>query len=80
MKKLLCLLAITGLLSLGLTSLALADSPGAAKTYKKGINYPALLYPKGQRGEKDYRKLIRPYKPYNFSVVPLASHNYVPSW
>jgi len=79
MKKLLCLLALVGVLTLGLSALALADAPGTAKVSKRGINYPAYLYPKGQRGAKDYQKLIRPYKPYDFRVVPLAARHYVPA-
>ena len=80
MKKLLCLLAFMGILSLSLPALTLAASPGA-KIRGKGINYPAYLYPKGQRGEKDYRKLVRPYKAYKLvDCEPLGSHKYVPEW
>ena len=81
MKKLLCLLAVTAMMTLGLSGLALADAP-AADTHKrvgKGINYPAYLYAKGQRGEVVYKKLVHPAKGYDFSLVPLAASHYVPT-
>lgn len=84
MKKLLCLLAITAMMTLGLSSLALADAPGAdapkmVKKHSRGINYPAYLYAKGARGEKTYRMHIHPAKGYDFRLKPLAASHYVPT-
>ncbi len=84
MKKLICLLAVAAMMTLGLSALALADAP-AADTYKavkkhsRGINYPAYLYAKGARGEKSYRAYVHPAKGYDFSLAPLASRHYVPT-
>lgn len=82
MKKLLCMLSLAGLMTLGLSGLALADAPAPdyGKKYTKGINYPAYLYAKGQKGEYIYKKYIKPAKGYNFDLVPLASHNHVSEW
>lgn len=85
MKKLLCLLAVTAMMTLGLSGLALADAPAAdapmavKKVSNRGINYPAYLYAKGQRGEKTYKALVHPAKGYDFKLVPLASRHYVPA-
>ena len=81
-SKLACVLALAAFVTLGLSGLALADAP-APDTYKaakvkRGINYPAYLYAKGQRWESGYKKYVQPAKGYDFSVLPLASHNYVP--
>ena len=82
--KLAATLAFAGVLTLGLSGLALADAP-AADTYVKksgkGINYPAYLYAKGQRGEATYKNYVKPAKGYKFyEMVPLASHNHVSEW
>jgi len=82
MKKFVCMLAVVGFMAMGLSGLALADAP-AADTYKrtgKGINYPAYLYAKGQRGEVVYKKLVRPAKGYDFTLVPQAAKYHVSEW
>lgn len=82
MKKLLCMLTMAGLMTLGLSGLALADAP-AADTYKsakKGINYPAYLYAKSWKGQRDYAKYVKPAKGYNFELVPQAAKYHVSEW
>lgn len=84
--KLICMLAVMGVMTMGLSGLALADAPAAdfyktASKAKKGINYPAYLYARGQRGEAIYKKFIKPAKGYNFTErADMASHSYVPEW
>lgn len=83
--KIFGMLALMGALTLGLSGLAFADAPAdgsrVAKVKKgKGINYPAYLYAKGQRGERIYKQYIRPAKGYNFDLEPLASYNHVSEW
>lgn len=83
--KVFCMLALMGALTLGLSGLAFADAPGdsgrVAKVKKsRGINYPAYLYAKGQRGERIYKQYVRPAKGYNFEMEPLASYNHVSEW
>ena len=81
--KLAATLAFAGVVTLGLSGLALADAP-AADTYKaakKGINYPAYLYARGQRAEGTYKQYVKPAKGYSFKeFTPLASHNHVSEW
>jgi len=83
--KIFCMLALMGALTLGLSGLAFADAPAdtdrvATVKKGKGINYPAYLYAKGQRGERIYKQYVRPAKGYNFDLVPLASQNHVSEW
>jgi|GEM_PF-3038311 len=81
--KLVGLLTVMGALILGLSGLAFADAPApAAKAYKsgKGINYPAYLYPRGQRWEATYKKYVKPAKGYDFTLYPLASYKHVSDW
>lgn len=82
MKKLICMLSLAGLMTLGLSSLALADAPApkVAKKATKGINYPAYLYARGQKGEHIYKQYVKPAKCYNFELVPLASYYHVSEW
>lgn len=82
-SKLFFMLALMGALTLGLSGLAFADAPAeGAKVTKarKGINYPAYLYAKGQRGERGYKQYVRPAKGYRFDLEPLASYNHVSEW
>ena len=83
--KLVCLLTFMGLVTLGLSGLAMADAPAPAAhkaVHKgKGINYPAYLYAKGPKARNStYKAYVRPAKGYNFKLVPLASKHYVPEW
>lgn len=82
MKKFICMLAVMGFMAIGTSGLALADAP-AADTYTKGgkgINYPAYLYAKGQRGESAYKKFVRPAMGYDFRLMPQAAKYYMPQW
>ena len=84
--KFVCMLAVMGLMTMGLSGLAMADAPAAdfyktAGKAKKGINYPAYLYARGQRGEAIYKKFIKPAKGYAFTEkTDMASHLYTPEW
>ena len=86
MKKLICVLSLAGLITLGLSGLALADAPAAdyyGKNYtSKGryINYPAYLYPHSYKGQYDYAKYVRPAKGYNFEMIPRGSFHHVSEW
>ncbi len=83
--KFICMLAVMGLVTLGLSGVSLADAPAAdgpkvVKAYKgQGINYPAYLYARGARGERDYKKLVKPAKGYDFNLYFLAARHFVPA-
>lgn len=82
MKKLICILSLAGLITLGLSGLVLADAPAAdtGKKYSKGINYPAYLYAKGYKGQYDYNKYVKAAKGYDFTLRPRASFHHVSEW
>lgn len=86
MVKMVCLLTFMGFLTLGLSGIASADAPAAdfrpakvQKAGKKGINYPAYLYARGQRCERIYKQYVKPARGYDFTLYPLASRHYVPA-
>lgn len=82
MKKLICILSMAGLITLGLSGLVLADAPAAntGKKYTKNINYPAYLYAKSYKGQYDYGKYVKPAKGYDFELVPRGSFHHVSEW